>query len=50
MEPNKITSTIKKHDIELNTISGGWNTNLKVRVEKDWEEKEGRSVSFKKTK
>ena len=40
----------KKHDIELNTISGGWKTNLKVRQEKDWEEKEGRSVSFKKTK
>jgi len=38
----------KKHDIELNTIKGGWNTNLKVRKEKDWEEKEGRSVSFKK--
>jgi hypothetical protein len=38
----------KKHDIELNTISGGWKTNLKVREEKDWEEKEGRSVSFKK--
>jgi hypothetical protein len=40
----------KKHDIELNTINGGWKTNLKVRAEKDWEEKEGRSVSFKKTK
>ena len=40
----------KKHDIELNTIKGGWKTNLEVRVEKDWEEKEGRSVSFKKTK
>jgi hypothetical protein len=40
----------KKHDIELNTINGGWKTNLKVRPQKDWEEKEGRSVSFKKTK
>lgn len=38
----------KKFDIELNTISGGWNTNLKVRKDKDWEEKEGRSVSYKK--
>ena len=38
----------KKHDIELNTIAGGWKTNLKVRVEKEWEEKVGRSVSFKK--
>jgi len=47
---NALLSFSKKHDIELNTISGGWNTNLKVRQEKDWEEKEGRSVSFKKTK
>ncbi len=37
----------KKHNINLNTISGGWNTNLKVRKEKDWEEKIGRSVSKK---
>ena len=47
---NALLSFSKKHDIELNTIKGGWNTNLKVGVEKDWEEKEGRSVSFKKTK
>ena len=47
---NALLSFSKKHDIELNTIKGGWNTNLKVRVEKDWEKKEGRSVSFKKTK
>ena len=47
---NAILSFSKKHNIQLNTISGGWKTNLKVRVEKDWEEKEGRSVSFKKTK
>jgi nucleotide sugar dehydrogenase len=47
---NALLSFSKKHDIELNTISGGWKTNLKVRIEKDWEEKEGRSVSFKKTK
>ena len=47
---NALLSFSKKHDIELNTIKGGWNTNLKVRQEKDWEEKEGRSVSFKKTK
>jgi nucleotide sugar dehydrogenase len=47
---NALLSFSKKHEIELNTIKGGWNTNLKVRVEKDWEEKEGRSVSFKKTK
>ncbi len=40
----------KKHDIELNTIEGGWNTNQNVRPEKDWEKKIGRSVSFKKQK
>ena len=37
----------KKYGIELNTIFGGWKTNLKVREEKDWEDKEGRSVTFK---
>ena len=40
----------KKHKIELNSIAGGWITNLKVRPEKDWEKKEGRSVTFKKYK
>jgi UDPglucose 6-dehydrogenase len=38
----------KKHKIEMNTISGGWKTNLNIRPNKDWETKEGRSVSFKK--
>ena len=47
---NALLSFTKKHDIELNTISGGWKTNLKLRIEKDWEKKEGRSVSFKKIK
>ncbi len=47
---NALLSFSKKYNIELNTIEGGWKTNLKVRHEKDWEEKEGRSVSFKKTK
>ncbi len=47
---NALLSFSKNKGIDLNTISGGWKTNLKVRVEKDWEEKEGRSVSFKKTK
>ena len=45
---NALLSFSKKNDIELNTISGGWVTNLKVRPEKDWEKKEGRSVSYKK--
>tara|TARA_A100001388_G_scaffold276713_1_gene265259 strand:- start:2627 stop:3463 length:837 start_codon:yes stop_codon:yes gene_type:complete len=47
---NALLSYSKKLDIELNTISGGWKTNLNVRPEKDWEVKEGRSVSFKKIK
>ena len=47
---NALLSFSKKHDIQLNTIKGGWKTNLNLRQEKDWEEKEGRSVSFKKTK
>ena len=25
-----------KHNIELNTISGGWKTNTQVRKDKDW--------------
>ena len=45
---NALLSFSKKHNIELSTIRGGWNTNLKVRVDKDWEKKEGRSVSFLK--
>ena len=42
-----ILSFSKSIDLELNTISGGWKTNLKVRSEKDWEKKIGRSVSKK---
>ena len=45
---NALLSFSKKHNIELNSISGGWATNIKVRPEKDWEKKEGRSVSYKK--
>ena len=44
---NALLSFSKKLNIELNTIAGGWSTNLKVRPEKDWEKKKGRSVSFK---
>jgi UDPglucose 6-dehydrogenase len=47
---NALLTFSKKHNIELNTIEGGWNTNLKVRIKKDWEGKEGRSVSFNKSK
>ena len=45
---NALLSFSKKHNIQLNSIAGGWATNLKVRPEKDWEKKEGRSVSYKK--
>ena len=45
-----LLSFSKTCGIEMSTILGGWKTNLKVRSEKDWEEKEGRSVSFKKNK
>ena len=37
----------QKLGINLNTIRGGWETNLQVRDEKDWESNFGRSVSFK---
>jgi len=45
-----LLSFSKTCGIEMNTILGGWKTNLEVRSEKDWENKEGRSVSFKKNK
>ena len=41
----KLIEISKKHNIELNTIAGGWYTNLKVRPEKDWESLKGRAVS-----
>tara|TARA_B100000886_G_scaffold190530_1_gene131109 strand:+ start:6309 stop:7148 length:840 start_codon:yes stop_codon:yes gene_type:complete len=37
----------KNLGIEMNTILGGWKTNLNVRSERDWEKKIGRSVSTK---
>jgi UDPglucose 6-dehydrogenase len=35
----------RKHNIDINTIKGGWKTNLQLRPERDWEKKIGRSVS-----
>ena len=32
-------------NVNLNTIAGGWKTNLEVRPEKDWEKDKGRAVS-----
>ena len=36
---NALLSFSKKNNIELNSIAGGWATNLKLRPEKDWEKK-----------
>ena len=44
---NAILCFSKENNIQMNTISGGWKTNLHVRPEKDWEENKGRSVSYK---
>ncbi len=41
-----LISFAKKNKININTIEGGWKTNLEVRGEKDWEENKGRSVSY----
>jgi len=44
---NAIISFAKKqYGLDLNTIKGGWETNLLVRPEKDWEKDKGRAVSF----
>ncbi len=34
----------KTYGINLNTLSGAWQTNLEVRPEKDWEKLLGRAV------
>tara|TARA_B100000963_G_scaffold107153_1_gene93150 strand:- start:5022 stop:5855 length:834 start_codon:yes stop_codon:yes gene_type:complete len=43
---NALLNFSKKNSINLNTIEGGWKTNLMVRTEKDWEKKHGRSVNY----
>lgn len=42
---NALLSFAKEHNINLNTIEGGWKTNLEVRPERDWEKDKGRAVS-----
>ena len=42
---NALITFANENDIKLNTISGGWATNLTVRPEKDWEADKGRAVS-----
>ena len=42
---NALLMFADEHDVDLNTIKGGWVTNLQVRPEKDWEADKGRAVS-----
>ena len=42
---NALLKLAKKLNVNLNTILGGWVTNLEVRPEKDWEADKGRAVS-----
>ena len=42
---NALITLAKELDTPLNTIEGGWATNLIVRPEKDWEADKGRAVS-----
>ena len=42
---NALISFANSKDVKLNTILGGWVTNLTVRPEKDWEADKGRAVS-----
>ena len=45
---NSFINFAKDNDINLNTIEGGWKTNLELRKDKDWESKKGRSVNYEK--
>lgn len=40
-----LISFAKEYDINMNVLEGAWETNLKVRPEKDWEKLKGRAVS-----
>ena len=42
---NALLKFAEGFDIDLHTIKGGWQTNLDVRPEKDWEKDKGRAVS-----
>jgi len=41
---NAIISFAKSVGVDVNTIKGAWETNLKVRPERDWEQLKGRAV------
>lgn len=43
---NAFIQFAKNNDINLSTIKGGWDTNLVVRPEKEWEKDKGRAVSL----
>ena len=43
---NAFIQFAKNNNINLNTIKGGWDTNLVVRPEKEWEKDKGRAVSL----
>ena len=45
---NALIYFCKKNNITLETLIGAWETNLKVRPERDWEELKGRAVTSKK--
>ena len=42
---NALITLAKELNTPINTIEGGWETNLTVRPEKDWEADKGRAVS-----
>ena len=42
---NALLTFANKYNVNLNSIKGGWVTNLTVRPEKDWEKDKGRAVS-----
>lgn len=42
---NAIINFSKEYDVNMNSIEGGWKTNLEVRPERDWEQMKGRAVS-----
>ena len=43
---NALINFAEKNNIKLNSIKGGWKTNLELRAEKDWEKNFGRSVNY----
>lgn len=42
---NAILSMARKNDLKIPTLDGAWETNKKVRKNKDWEQMKGRAVS-----